>query len=265
MKLHTVITGASSGLGKAFAHEFAQRGHHLILVSLPGEGLSLVAHQLQYLYPPLKVHHYEADLSQRHAIEAFAGWLKEHDMGVNFLVNNAGIGGSMAFQEADADRIDSIIQLNVRGTALLTRALLPLMLHNTRAFILNVSSIAAFSPLPYKMVYPATKAFIYSFSRGLNAEFYQRGLQVSVVHPGAMPTNDDIKARIQKHGWLGRLSSTSPEYVACYAINAAYSGETVIVPGTLNWLNYLMFRYLPWRFLEPVITRTLRKELTLAV
>ncbi|MBU1821375.1 MAG: SDR family NAD(P)-dependent oxidoreductase [Bacteroidetes bacterium] len=263
MKNYTVITGASSGLGDAFAHEFARRGHPLILVSLPHEGLNGLAGQLASRYAVL-VLYYEADMSQRQAIDEFTAWIETQNIKIDMLVNNAGIGGSSAFQEADADYLDRIIQLNVRGTALLTRALIPLLLQNPHAYILNVSSIAAFSPLPYKMVYPATKAFIYSFSVGLHAEFRERGLRVCVVHPGAMPTNPDIKARLDRQGWLGRLSATSPRYVAQHAVRAALAGSTVIVPGFVNQLNYWAFRYLPRQAVALLASRVIRRELALA-
>lgn len=262
MKNYTVITGASSGLGHAFAHEFARRGHPLILVSLAREALPRLAQEIAERYA-IKVLHYEADLSHRASIEAFASWIQSQPLGIDILVNNAGIGGSRAFQEADADCLDRIIQLNVRGTTLLTRALIPLLLRNSRAYILNVSSIAAFSPLPYKTVYPATKAFIYSFSVGLHAEFRQRGLQVSVVHPGAMPTNADIQGRLGRLGWLGKFSATSPSYVAQRSVRAALAGSTVIVPGFVNRLNYLAFRFLPWGAIEPLASRVIRREFAL--
>jgi uncharacterized protein len=263
MKNYTVITGASSGLGDAFAHEFARRGHPLILLSLPGEGLSHLADRLASEYS-LRVMYFEADMSQRWAIDEFMDWIRQQNIQIDILVNNAGIGGSRAFQEADVEYLDRIIQLNVRGTALLTRALIPFLLQNPQSYILNVSSIAAFSPLPYKMVYPATKAFIYSFSVGLDAEFRERGLRVSVVHPGAMPTNPEIKARLDQQGWLGRLSVTTPRYVAQQAVRQTFAGSTVIIPGFINRLNYWAFRYLPREAVSRLASRVIRRELALA-
>ncbi len=260
MKKHTVITGASSGLGRAFAIAFAKRGHHLVLVALPNENLSEFTADLQKAYG-VNVEYYEADLSNFSMIENFANWLKSNEISIDVLVNNAGIGGSKSFQESETEQLDRIIQVNVKGTAILTRSLLPFLLQNTNSYILNVASIAAFSPLPYKMVYPATKAFIYSFSLSLGSELREKGVKVCVVNPGAMPTNEDIRRRIKTQGWLGRISITSTEYVAKKAIEGAFSGKTIVVPGLVNWLNYWIFKLVPWCFIEPLVSRTIRREL----
>ncbi len=263
MKKHTVITGASSGLGRAFAIAFAKRGHHLILVALPNENLSEFTADLQKAYG-VNVEYYEADLSNFSMIENFANCLKINEICVDILVNNAGIGGSKSFQESDTEQLDRIIQVNVKGTAILTRSLLPFLLKNSDSYILNVASIAAFSPLPYKMVYPATKAFIYSFSLSLSSELREKGVKVCVVNPGAMPTNEDIRRRIKIQGWLGRISITSTEYVAEKAIEGAFSGKTIVVPGLVNWLNYWIFKLVPWYFIEPLVNRTIRRELVVS-
>lgn len=263
MKKHTVITGASSGLGRAFAIAFAKRGHHLVLVALPNENLSEFTADLHKAYG-INVEYYEADLSNFSMIESFANWLKNNEISIDVLVNNAGIGGSKSFQESETEQLDRIIQVNVKGTAILTRSLLPFLLKNSDSYILNIASIAAFSPLPYKMVYPATKAFIYSFSLSLSSELREKGVKVCVVNPGAMPTNEDIRRRIKTQGWLGRISITSTEYVAEKAIEGAFSGKIIVVPGLVNWLNYWIFKLVPWYFIEPLVSRTIRRELVVS-
>jgi uncharacterized protein len=260
MKKHTIITGASTGLGRAFAIAFARRGHHLVLIALPNEDLEKLAQQISKEYE-VNVDWYEADLSIRSSIENLYSWLNSKQLSVNFLVNNAGIGGSKSFQETDNEQLDSIIQLNVKGTTILTRTLLPMLMQHSTSYILNVSSIAAFSPLPYKMVYPATKAFIHSFSLGLKSELAIKGVNVSVVNPGSMPTNKDILRRIKSQAWLGKISFTNPEYVAQKAIEGVFAGKTVIVPGLINQVNYWLFKLLPWSIIEPIASRTIRREI----
>lgn len=260
MKKHTIITGASTGLGRAFAIAFAQRGHHLVLVALPNEDLDKLAHQISEEYE-VNVDFYEADLSILSSIENLYSWLNSKQININFLVNNAGIGGSKLFQETDNEQLDNIIQLNVKGTTILTRTLLPMLMQHSTSYILNVSSIAAFSPLPYKMVYPATKAFIHSFSLGLKSELAHKGVNVSVVNPGSMPTNKDILQRIKSQEWLGKISFTNPEYVAQKAIEGIFAGKSVIVPGFINQINYWLFRVLPWSIIEPIASRTIRREI----
>src|SRR5690606_15313804 len=108
---------------------------------------------------------------------------------IDMLINNAGLGGDLPFLEASPDYIEDIILLNTYALAMLTRLLLTNLINQKRAYILNIASLAAFSPMPYKTVYPASKAFVYSFSRGLDAELRGTGVTVSVAHPGGMRTN----------------------------------------------------------------------------
>src|ERR1051325_2457107 len=120
MKKYVLITGASAGLGKAMALELAQQGQHLILVALPNEGLDDLAHSIQRAYN-VSVFQYETDLRYRANIENLVAWLEETNLSVFYLINNAGIGGSLPFDQANAEHLERIIQLNIIGTALLTR------------------------------------------------------------------------------------------------------------------------------------------------
>ena len=169
-----VITGASQGLGKAFATELAKRGFNVVLVSLPGQSLSQLS---DWISQELKVQsfYYETDFSSNANIRALANWLNEK-FNISILINNAGIGGTMPFDEAHIDYIDTLLQVNVKATALLTHQLLPNLKRQPQSYILNVSSIAAFSPVGYKTVYPASKAFVHSFSRGLYAELDRKSV-----------------------------------------------------------------------------------------
>jgi uncharacterized protein len=184
-------------------------------------------------------------------------WLNEH-FHVSVLINNAGIGGTKRFEEAHLDYIDAIIQVNVKATALLTRLLLPNLKRQTEAFILNVSSIAAFSPVGYKTVYPASKAFVHSFSRGLNAELKDSNVFVSVMNPGAMATNEEITSRIERQGIIGRLTLLKPDKVARYAIDQLFKRDTVIM---LNPFAWLVSAILPIWIKLPLMTKIIKREI----
>ena len=108
-----------------------------------------------------------ADLA---ACEAAAKGVNDAFGRIDILINNAGLGGTKKFTEASSDYINTILQVNVAATSLITHQLLPNLLKQPKAYILNVSSMAAFSPIGFKTVYPATKTFIHSFSRGLHEE-----------------------------------------------------------------------------------------------
>lgn len=261
MNKYVLITGASAGLGKAMAIELARQGHNLILVSLPNENLAGLAQQLR-ITCNIKVAYYETDLCARSNIEALVAWLQTSQFEIFYLINNAGIGGSQAFEMAETEQIERIIQLNIIGTALLTRLLLPFLMKFPQSYILNVSSMAAFSPFPYKTVYPASKAFIYSFSLGLRAELSALGVQVSVVHPGPMPHSPENQARLQKHGRLGRMLTVPLELIAQIALEQVQQGQSVIIPGWTNKFGYWVSRWIPWSWRRPLMVSMLRKELT---
>lgn len=264
MKKYVLITGASAGLGKALALELARQGHNLILVSLPNENLPKLSRQIQ-VSCNVTVAYYETDLCSRANIEGLVAWLGASNFGIFYLINNAGIGGSQAFEQADTERIERILQLNIIGTALLTRLILPFLLKFPQSYILNVSSMAAFSPIPYKTVYPASKAFIYSFSLGLRAELSGMGVQVSVVHPGPMPHSPENQARLSKHGRLGRLATVPLELIAQIALHQVALGQSVIIPGWTNKFGYWMTRWIPWSWRKPLMVSMLRKEVTPAL
>ena len=194
-KSYTLITGASKGLGRELAYEFAKRSNNLILVALPGEDLESFSRHLELKFK-ISVSYYEADLTKNNAPLELVKWVK-NNFSVNILVNNAGVGGSMPFKESSVEYLDAIILLNVRALALITRQMLSELKKHSSAYILNVASLAAFSPIPYKTVYPASKAFVYSFSRSLKEELKGTSVSISIICPGQIMTNSDTVKRIK--------------------------------------------------------------------
>jgi short-subunit dehydrogenase len=257
-----IITGASQGLGKSLAVECAKKGLNLILVSLPNEKLSDLAKNLQQTYS-VQVYTYETDLTQEKNIHAFYEWVTDtKSLKINMLINNAGVGGSKHFGEASMQYLDSIILLNIRALILLTKLFLPHLQAREMAYILNVASVAAFSPIPYKTVYPASKAFVYSFSMSLQEELKDTSVKVSVLHPGAMATNTDLENRIKKHGRWGKLSTLSTDEVAQEALQSLFSGKKVIIPGVFNRFFCTLLRTMPRSWKMPILSKIFIKELS---
>jgi hypothetical protein len=254
-KQFAVITGASMGLGKSFANELARKKMNLILISLPGQNLPALARELSEQYE-VETRFYETDLSVTGNVMELAAWINNH-FRVNLLVNNAGLGGSRSFTEAPAGYINNIVQINVMATSLLTHQLLPNLMEQSRSYILNVSSLAAFTPMGYKTVYPATKAFVRSFSRSLNEELKHSNVFVTVVTPGAMKTSPEITSRIEKQGWLGRLSLLHPDQVARKSIERMFRRDPEI---TLNPVSWLFLNLTPLWIKLPLMTRAIRRE-----
>lgn len=253
-----VITGASSGLGRAFAFELAKRKTNLVLIALPGEGLDVLAKELQRA--GVRAEYFETDLTRHENILAVSEWVNTN-FEVFMLINNAGMGGTRRFLDADMDYLNNIIQLNVMSTSLLTRALLPNLLGQDQSYILNVSSMAAFSPMGYKTVYPASKAFVHHFTRGLYQELKDTRVFVSVVNPGPMKTNKDVTDRINRQGWMGKLGLLTPEEVAEISVRQLFKKDTVIMLNLSNGFNWLLMKVIPIWLRLPLLTKAIEREI----
>lgn len=253
---YAVVTGASQGLGKAFAENLASKNINVILVSLPGQYLKELSQWLEEAYQ-IKAHYYETDLSVNENVMNLTEWLNR-SFEIHILINNAGLGGTKKFVDASPSYINTILQVNVAATSLITHQLLPNLLRQPKAYILNVSSMAAFSPIGFKTVYPASKTFIHSFSRGLHEELKDTNVFVSVVNPGAMKTNVDVCKRIEKQGILGKLTLLDPNKVAAYCIRQLFRKDSVIMVNPISWL---IMKILPIWIKLPLMTSAIKKEI----
>ncbi|MBK8504160.1 MAG: SDR family NAD(P)-dependent oxidoreductase [Saprospiraceae bacterium] len=239
---YTLITGASIGLGKALAYECASRGMNLILLSLPGEKLNDVKNDIMRVHD-VHVKTFEGDLTRRACITALITELE--NLSINMVINNAGKGGSHEIDKVPLPLIDSIIALNISTTAFLSCAFLPKLARHEKSYLLNVSSIISQYPVPFKTVYPASKAFIYSFTRGLSEELKDTNTSVSVLLPGPMSTNGSVSRRIEKQGFFGKILNLDPKIVAKIAISQTLKGKKVIIPGKLNNICWLLMKTIP--------------------
>jgi short-subunit dehydrogenase len=257
---YTLITGASMGLGKEFAVEFARRGRNLVLVALPGRNLSQLCEEIELNFG-VKAVPYECDLTDEKALFQLASDILSK-YPTDRLINNAGVGGTAEFENISIEYLERIIHLNVRATTLLTRLMLPSLKSHENALIMNIASVAAFGPLPFKTVYPASKAFIYSFSRSLGRELRRTGIRVVVVTPGPIVTNPDVAMRIIRQGFLGRIGLLTAGQIARIAIEGAENGKEVVVPGFMNRLNRFITRFTPESWRLSLMDKVLQKELT---
>jgi len=259
--VYTLITGASTGLGKEIAIEYARRHKNLILVALPGRNLQQLCEELAYLYG-IRATSLECDLTNETALDDLAGYVTGN-FSVDQLVNNAGVGGTVRFADATCEYLDKIIHLNIRATTMLTRLLLPELMRHKKALVLNIASMAAFGPIPYKTIYPASKAFIYSFSRSLSKELRNTGVRVAVVNPGQIVTNPDVTLRIMKQGILGKMGLLTAGKIARIALSSVENGKEVIVPGFINKVSRFLIKWMPEYLRLTLLERACRKELTI--
>ena len=153
-----------------------------------------------------------------------------------------------------------MVLLNTYALVLLTRLLLPNLKKQGEAYILNIASMASFSPMPYKTVYPATKAFVYSFSRGLDAELKGTGISVSVAHPGGMKTNSEVTQRIENHSWLVQTTTLSSQKVAEICITRLLKKRKLIIPGFFNKVSWLLLKIVPLWLRLSMMRTSLKRE-----
>jgi len=253
---YAVVTGASQGLGKAFIEELARQKFNVVLVSLPNQDLPNIAKDISKKHN-VKTAYFETDFSDHSNILLLANWLNTN-FKIHILINNAGIGGSQKMEEANLSDINRILYVNIHATSILTHQLLPNLKQHTKSYILNVSSIAAFSPVGYKTVYPASKSFIYSFSIGLAAELKEEQVYVSVINPGAMKTNEEITSRIEKQGFIGKLTLLEPKDVAKHTLKKMFKQDTVILVNPISWF---VSKLLPRAFKTNLLTKIIKREI----
>jgi short-subunit dehydrogenase len=259
---YALITGASKGLGKAFAMNLASRGINVLLVALHGEGLPELSADIKNKFG-VEVDYLEINLRDSSAVHEIADWSNKVD--ISILINNAGIGGAKAFELAGVEYLDAMISINIRSLTLLTYLLLPNLKKQSKSYILNVASMASFSPIAFKTVYPASKSFVYSFSCCLKEELKNTCVSVSVLHPGPMKTNAEVSKRIESQGFLAKLGIQSPEEVAGIAIRNLIGGKTMIIPGYMNKFNWLMMKIIPTRIGVPIISNIVKREIVAQV
>lgn len=252
-----LVTGASHGIGKAFCHEFGKRGHNLFMVALPDNRLAATEKELKENYNVMIIA-MGIDLTQENAARSIYNFALANEIRINHLINNAGIGSGGLFVNSNNELNVHIMRLNNQTMVELTHIFLPSLIEQAPSYILNMSSMEATLPLPYKSVYTATKNFIYSFSLALSEELKSDSVKVSIVCPGAVLTNEDGLKRIESMGWRARLLLKMPEEVASIAINRMYKGKRVIIPGIVPLLIIRIMHFLPLSLKMKILEKVFR-------
>ncbi|HTM03756.1 MAG TPA: SDR family oxidoreductase [Vicinamibacterales bacterium] len=247
MNQAALVTGASSGIGRALAREFAAHGFDVVLVARREEALRDVSREIKG-----RVHLVAMDLAGQGAGTALADEVQRRGIQVDVAVNNAGFGLQGEFSALPLDRQLEMIQLNVTTLTELTRRLLPGMLERRSGGILNVASTAAFQPGPLMAVYYATKAYVLSFTEAITEELAGRGVKISCLCPG--PTHSEFAARADMQGtplFRGRVMDA--ETVARAGYEGWMAGEAVIVPGAANRRGTWLVRLAPRAMVRRIV------------
>ncbi|MBX6380266.1 MAG: SDR family NAD(P)-dependent oxidoreductase [Thermoflavifilum aggregans] len=251
---YALITGASAGIGKALAEECARRKFPVLLVALPGDDLARLAQQIRDQYG-VKTDYLGIDFLQQDSVMRVWEWCRDQHYAVRLLINNIGLGGRHHFEELQPEQITQMIRLNIQVTTQLTRVFIEELKAHRPAYILNVGSAAGFLHVPYKAVYSATKAYIYSFSRALRTELRSQGIYVSVLCPGGVSHKQDPVVHQKINGWLFRSAHERPEYVARVALDGLFRQRKTITPGWMSTAYYWLSRWMPPAWLDRVMHR----------
>lgn len=238
-----LITGASSGIGAAFARKLASLGYDLILVARRESRLVRLATQLQQQFN-VRTETVVADLSQLVAVERIERLITELPT-LELLVNNAGFGVPGKFAEIPLDKTMAMIDVHVVASTRLTHAALPAMLAHGKGSIISVASIGGFIPRPQDTVYCATKAYLISFSEALQGELADTDVHVQALCPGFVPTEfldspecEQLQVKNQIPRWLW----SPADAVVAESLRTLKRDQVVCIPGFKNRVLVVLAR-----------------------
>jgi short-subunit dehydrogenase len=248
-----LITGATSGIGEAFARELASRGMQLVVVGRSGDRLCALAEDLVERHR-VQVEVIVADLALEGAADRIQSHVEQRGLQVHLLINNAGFGTHGRFEMLDARRDRQQVMVDVAAVVDLAHAFVPGMIARGAGAIVNVASTAAFQPVPYMTVYGASKAFVLSFSEALFEEVRGSGVRVLALCPGATETAFfDVAGQDTS---VGRRRT--PQQVVSTCLQAIETDQSVIVDGWINALVAQAPRFLPRRMVAWIASQPLR-------
>jgi uncharacterized protein len=242
MKPVALITGASSGIGMELARVFAAHGHELVLVARRQDRLDELATEIAATGRPRPTV-LTADLERREGAAKIAAELASRSLEPAYVVNNAGFGLSGAAAALSRDEQLGMIDLNVRALTELSLMFVDSLAHH-RGGILNVASIAAFLPGPGMAVYYATKAYVLSFSEALHHELSSRGVRVTALCPGPVPTEFQARSQMQLPA-AARAVELPPNRVAEIGYDGLMRGRRVVIAGIGNKIAVSFLRFVP--------------------
>jgi short-subunit dehydrogenase len=246
-----VVTGASSGIGKALAVELAAGGANIVLTARRRDRLEKLAHELSTKYG-IRAETCTADLAQKSGPEEIFAFTKGKGIDVELLLNNAGFGVYGDFAGMDVARILGMVQVNVAAVAHLTHLFLPSMIARKRGDILIVGSTASFQGVPYLGIYGATKGFDLLFAGALAEEVRPFGVRVCALCPGTTKSEFHELAGIPDR--KGRRVETA-EKVARTGLRALANGKSYVISGGGNYLGAYIQRFLPRRLVTRTVAR----------
>jgi short-subunit dehydrogenase len=252
-KKTALITGASSGIGKALATEFARDGYDLVLAARSVAKMQALADEL-HRSCSIKVTVIGADLETNDGASRLHADIKARSITITALVNNAGYGTFGEFKDSALAPELAMMQLNMNTVVVLTKLFMPDLVA-TKGKVLNTASTAAFQPGPYMAVYYATKAFVLSFSEAIGAELAPHGVTVTALCPGPTASGFQDKADMGTSALVKGKKLPTSEEVAAKGYRALQRGQRVYIPGGMNWIMAQSVRFTPRNMVTALVKK----------
>lgn len=259
IKKHTLITGATGGLGEAFAFSCASRGWNLVLCGTKQEVLDERTEKLKKAFPELSIVSKTCDQSKAEDRKKLFDFLKQKDIILNRAVCNAGFISEGEFLNYDDETVCKIIQVNCEGTVDIAQKAIKQRDKNEKFFLITTASLAGFYVMPQMAIYAASKRFLINFFLALRSELKDQNVNVTVLCPGGIPTTAAMKASIKAQGLGGKLSSKSPEEVAEYGLKKSEKNKAIAIPGFFNRFLKTFSELLPTTLVSSQIKRRWKK------
>jgi len=241
---YALVTGGSSGIGLAFVHQLAQKGYNVCIVSNQQDELSVLEKEIPTKYP-VKCIAFFLDLTHENVAQKIYNFCKERKITVEVLINNAGFLVATELIKTSPEKTENMLKLHVLAPTLLSQIFAKDMVNQGKGYILNTSSTSAHMPYPLISIYGPSKAYLYTFSKALRSEMYNKKVFVSCILPGAVDTPllelNDSKRKLARR--LGIMHS--PEYIAKKGLHGLFKNKRKTIPGILNKISLPFLKLTP--------------------
>jgi short-subunit dehydrogenase len=254
-----LITGASHGIGRAISLEWASKGVSIVAVAIDEKALEILKEEIESQFS-VRCYTLTKDLLNTDTPKEIFSWCVDNNVEVQVLVNNVGLGSAGSFEDTTMEFDVCLVKLNIFPMIQLTKLFLPTLKKFERSYILNMSSLGSYRPIPYKALYTASKAFIYSFSKAITSELKEDNVQVSVSCPGGVYTNPDVVERIKASGKIAKWTSLYVDIVASYIVNGMLRGKNLIIPGSGAKVLMVLMRLMPESLNRWMLARNMKRN-----
>lgn len=254
-----LITGASSGIGLELAKLLAKDKTNLVLVARSDNKLHEIANELRDQHK-VNVEVISIDLSLADSPQKVFNFVKEKNISIDYLINNAGFGDFDFFAECNWEKQAGMIDLNIKSLTALTHLFLRPMILRNSGKIMNVASTAAFLPCPMMAVYAATKHYVLAFSEALANELSDKGISVTALCPGATTSGFQDAAEMLDSGFMTNVKFATAESVAQYGYKSMMKGKRVAIPGFFNKISSGSVRFTPRRIVTTIARKLIDRK-----